>query len=93
MSNDGRQKCCRPSEVEEGGVAEFPELLIVLRVDTAHGLDHFFAELHGRRQWLRIASQNVAKVDVEQFARFGQHQVVQVAVAHAQQVSDNAIAG
>jgi len=78
--------------MEEGGVAELAELLIVLRVDAAHGLHHLLAELHGRGERLGIAPQDVAEVDVEQLARFRQHQVVQVAVAHAQQVGDHAVA-
>jgi len=61
------------SEMEEGGVAELAELLVVLRVDPAHGLDHLLAELHGRRQRLGIAAEDVTKVDVEEFTRFRQH--------------------
>ena len=59
--------------MEEGGVAELAELLVVLRVDPAHGLDHLFAELHGRRQRLGITAEDVTKVDMEEFTRFRQH--------------------
>lgn len=81
-----------PSQVEEGGVAELAELLVVLRVDAAHRLDHFFAEFHRRRQRLGIAAEDVAEINVEQFTRFGQHQIIQMAIADTQQVSNDAIA-
>ena len=70
--------------MKERGVAELPELLVVFRVDAAHSFDHFLAEFHGRRQGFRIATQYVAEIDVKQLARLGQHQIVQMTVAHAQ---------
>lgn len=72
--------------MQESGVAEFPELLIMLRMNAAHGLDHLLAELHWRRQRLRIPAEDVAEIDMKQFARFGQHQIVQMTIADAQQV-------
>lgn len=59
--------------MEERCVAKFPELRVVLGMNTAHGFDHFFAEFHGWRQRFRVASKNVAEIDVEELARFGQH--------------------
>lgn len=62
------------------------------RVGAAHGLDHFLAQLHGRREGLGVSAQHVAEVDVKQVARLRQHQVVQVAIANAQHVCDHAVA-
>ena len=78
--------------MKEGRVALFPEGLVVVRVDAAHGLHHLLAELHRRRQRLGVAAQDVAEVHVEQAAGLGQQQVVQVAVTHAQKIGDDAVA-
>lgn len=78
--------------MEERCVAEFPKLRVMLGMNTAHGLHHFFAEFHGWRQRLGIASEDVAEIDVEEFARFGQHQIIQMSIAHTQQVRDDTIA-
>lgn len=77
--------------MEESSVAELPELLVVLGMYASHSFDHLFAEFHGRRQRLRIAAEDVAEVDVKELARSGQHQVVQMAVADAQQVGNDAV--
>jgi hypothetical protein len=71
-----------PAQVQEGSVALLAELVVVFGVHPAHGLDHLLAELHGRRQRLWVAAQDVPEVDVEQRARARQQQVVQVPVAH-----------
>ena len=82
-----------PSQVEESGVAEFAKLLVVFRVDTTHRFDHLFAQFHWRWQRLWIAAEDVTKVDVEQFASSRQHQIVQMTVANAQQIRNDAITG
>lgn len=56
----------RPPEVQEGSVALLPELLVLLTLHAAHPLHHLLAQLHGGRQRLRVATQNVAEVDVEE---------------------------
>ena len=43
----------------------------MIRGHPAEGLDHLLAELHRRRHRLRVPAQDVAEVDVEQFARSG----------------------
>ena len=78
--------------MEESRVAELAELRVMLRVDAAHGLHHLFAQFHRRRQRLGIPSEDVAEIDVKEFARFGQHQVIKMTVADAQQVRDDTIA-
>lgn len=55
-----------PPEVQEGGVALLPELLVLLALHAAHPLHHLFAQLHGRRQRLGVPAQDVAEVDVEE---------------------------
>ncbi len=54
------------AQVEEGGVALPPELLVVLAVHAPKALDHLLAELHGRRQRLGVPSQDVPEVYVDQ---------------------------
>lgn len=83
---------CLPAEMQEGRVALLAELLVVLRVDSTHGLHHLLAELHGWGQRLGVTTQDVAEVDVEELAGGGQQQVVQVAVSHPQQVRDHTVA-
>ena len=56
-----------PPEVQEGGVALLPELLVLLALHAPHPLHHLFTQLHGRRQRLWVPAQDVAKVDVEKF--------------------------
>lgn len=46
-------------------VTLFPEFMVQFRVHTAHGFHHLFAELHGRRERLRISTQDVSEVYVE----------------------------
>lgn len=55
-----------PPEVQEGGVALLPELLVLLTLHAPHPLHHLLAQLHGWRQWLRVAAQDVTEVNVEQ---------------------------
>lgn len=55
-----------PPEVQEGGVALLPELLVLLALHASHPLHHLFAQLHGRRQRFGVPTQDVAKVDVEE---------------------------
>ena len=64
---------CRPvpPEVEEGGVTLLPELLVLLALHAPHPLHHLLAELHGWRQGLGVAAQDVAEVHVEQLACWG----------------------
>lgn len=57
-----------PPEVQEGGVALLPELLVLLTLHASHPLHHLLAQLHGWRQWLWVAAQDVAEVNVEQLA-------------------------
>lgn len=55
-----------PPEVQEGGVALLPELLVLLALHASHPLHHLFAQLHGRRQRFGVSTQDVAEVDVEE---------------------------
>ena len=57
-----------PSEGEESCVAVFLEVVEVLGASSAHCLHHLLTQLHGRGQGLRISTQDVAEVYVEQFA-------------------------
>jgi hypothetical protein len=70
-----------PSKMQERCITLLLKLLIMLGVDSSHGLHHFFAELHGWRQGLGVAAQDVAEVDVEQRTGLGEEEVVQVAIA------------
>lgn len=70
-------------------VAELPECEKRVRRQATHGVDHFLAELHGRRHGLRITAQDIAEVDVEQVARGGQEEIVQVAITDACQTVGN----
>lgn len=55
-----------PPEVQEGGVALLPELVVLLALHASHPLHHLFTQLHGRRQRFGVPAQDVAKVDVEE---------------------------
>lgn len=79
--------------MEKSSVAKFPKLLIMLRMYTTHGFDHLLTEFHGRRQWFWVTSENITKVDVEQLARFGQHQIVQMSITNSQQIGYDTITG
>ena len=59
------------SKDAERGKAKIREACIVLRVHTAHAINHLFANLDGRRIQLRIMPKYVAKVDVEEMAWWG----------------------
>lgn len=52
--------------MQEGGVALLPELLVLLTLHAPHPLHHLLAQLHGWRQRLRVAAQDVAEVNVKQ---------------------------
>lgn len=55
-----------PPKVQEGSVALLPELLVLLTLHAAHPFHHLLAQLHRRRQRLRVTAQDVAEVDVEE---------------------------
>jgi len=76
-----------------GLAAVLLELVIVGPARAAHAFDHLLAQLHRRREVLGIAAENEAKVNVEQVARGRDQEVVQVSIAHAEDVSDDAIPG
>ena len=78
---------CR--EVGWGGVGGMEGMRGVRVRMVAH---HFFAYLHGRREGLGVTAQDVAKVNVEEAAVVGEHEVVQVPVPHAQDVGHHAVA-
>ena len=80
-------------QMEKSSVTEFLKLLVVLRVHAAHSFHHLSAQFHGRRERFRVAAQNVAEVDVEQFAALCEQQIVQMAITHSQQICDDAVAG
>jgi len=54
--------------MQEGSVAQSLEVSKVLAGWAAHCFNHFFTQLHWRRQRLRISAENESKVDVEQFS-------------------------
>lgn len=78
--------------MEERSVAKFPELSVMFGMNTSHGFDHLFTEFHGWRQRFRIASEDVTEIDVEELARLGQHQIIQMAITNAEKVRDDTIA-
>ena len=95
---------CSNHEVEQAQkqVYRFPEDVVrftavplepavSLAIHAAHGLDHLFDNPHGRGEWLRIFSQNVTKVYVEEAAIPAEHEIVQVAVANAENVRHDAV--
>lgn len=57
-----------PSQVEESRVALLPELLVLLALCAPHAFHHLFIQLHWRRKRLRIPTQDISKVYVEEFA-------------------------
>lgn len=57
-----------PSKVEKSRVTLFTELLVLLTLGSPHSFYHFFIQLHWRRKRLRIPTQNISKVYVEEFA-------------------------
>mmetsp|Transcript_38688 Transcript_38688/g.121462 ORF Transcript_38688/g.121462 Transcript_38688/m.121462 type:complete len:282 (+) Transcript_38688:866-1711(+) len=72
--------------------AKHAEPLVEARVGAAHRLDHLLAQLHRRREGLRVAAEDIAKVDVEERAVGAEHEVVEVPIAHAHQVHGDAVA-
>ena len=68
------------------------ERLEILWGVASHRLDHLLAQLHRRRQRLRIASQNESEIHVEQFPARREQQIVVVTIADAQDVRDDAVA-
>ena len=56
-----------PSKGKEGGVGEFLEVVEVFTVGTSHCLHHFLAKLHGGWHGLGVATQHVAKINMEEF--------------------------
>lgn len=59
--------CPLPSQMQEGGVALFPELLVLLALHAPHPLHHLFTQLHGWRQWLGVSAKDVTEINVEEF--------------------------
>lgn len=53
---------------------------------------HLLAELHWGWEGFGVSTEDVAKVDVNQVTQLGEQEVVQVPVAHAEQVGDHTIA-
>lgn len=54
--------------MQECGVAELFEVSKVFAGGTAHRIHHFFAQLHWRRKWFGITTQDETKVNVKQFS-------------------------
>mmetsp|Transcript_15936 Transcript_15936/g.64259 ORF Transcript_15936/g.64259 Transcript_15936/m.64259 type:complete len:534 (-) Transcript_15936:632-2233(-) len=68
------------------------ELLRVVRiVGVAHRLGHLLGQSEGRRVRLGVLAEDEAKVDVEEAAVGAHHDVVEVPVADAEEVRDDAI--
>lgn len=65
-SDEIEDEICTLPEDAERCKAEIREAHIVLRVHTAHAIDHLFANLDGGRIQLWIMPKYVAKVDVEE---------------------------
>ena len=80
-------------EAQVSRVALLAEFLVVFRGGAAESVDHLLGELHRRRHDLGVPAQDIPKIYVEQPARLGDHQVVQVSVADAQDEGDDAVAG
>ncbi len=66
---------------------------VVRRGRRAHALDHLLAEFHLRREGLRVPAEDVAEVGVEEVPVGRQEEVVEVAVADAEEVGDDAVSG
>ena len=62
-------------------------------VHSAESVNHFTAQFHWWRHRFGISSQNVPEVDVKQFSGTRQQQIVEVTVADAKQVGDDAVTG
>lgn len=108
-----KDQVCGFAQDAECGEAERAEARIVGRACAAHRVDHLFADLDRRREWLGVPAENVPKVDYERTRVSGrmcrrsdflgrtmeevavgrEHEVVQVPVAHSEQVRDDAVAG
>lgn len=57
---------------------------MMMRRNASHCLDDFFAELHWWRHGFWIASENITKIDVEQFSGRCQQHIVRISFADAQ---------
>ena len=53
--------------------------------------DHLFAELHQRRERLRIATENERKINMEQIAILREHDILEVSIADAEEKRDHAV--
>ena len=90
---------CLPAQVEKGIVAVLLEVLVLLvllavRVEfAAHAVGQLLVPLDERLEGLGLATQYVAEVDVYDLATLGDQYVVVVAIAHAQYVRDDHVAG
>ncbi len=79
------------AQIRKRRVTECLEACIVRTLRSAHRIHHLLAHLDRRRERLRIAAENVAKVDVEKVTVRREEQVVQMPIAHAKQIGDNAV--
>ena len=91
QSKEVENKIGVTTQVQESSIALFPEVLVMLTIHPSHGINHLLGQLHGRRQGLGISAKNVTEVNVNQVAGGGEHQIVQMPVAHSQQVGDDAV--
>lgn len=58
----------RPSQVEERAETEFGERLIVFTARTTHSFHHLLSQLHGWGHGLRVSTQYVTEIYVEQMS-------------------------
>ena len=68
------------------------ESLILYARRSPHAFHHVLVQLHGWREHFGVASEDVAKVDVDEVARLGEKEVVKMAVTDSEKVSDNRVA-
>ena len=73
--------------------AELDETLVFAALCTSHRDDHFFAQLHRRRESLWIVAEDEPKVDVKEVSARRDQQIVEMAISNAENVRDDAVSG
>lgn len=76
-----------------GGEAVLAELGVIGVRGATHAVDHFSREFHEWGEWFWVAAEDEAKVSVEEVSVGGEEEVVEVAVADAEEVGHDAVAG
>ena len=68
------------------------ELLVLGGGGTAHAVDHFFAEFHGGCEGFGVSAEDESEVSMEEVSIGGEEEVVEMAVADAEEVGYYAVA-